>query len=88
MADSALCFGLTDSVSVFPALRRALTQLSEVFTTIGNQYQEAIDAGEYERYEEKTIDKEWLKDFKEQGQKRRAEEAAAKKAALAAAKSQ
>lgn len=71
-------------MSVFPALRRALNQLSEVFNTIGEQYQEAMDAGEYERYEEKTLDKEWLQNFKEEGQKKRAAEAAAKKAAIEA----
>ncbi|CAO1621913.1 unnamed protein product [Sympodiomycopsis kandeliae] len=72
-----------DEVSVFPSLRRALNQLTEVFSTIGEQYQEAMDAGDYERYEEKTIDKEWLKNFKEEGQKRKAEAEAAQKARIA-----
>ena len=55
-----------------------MTNLSDLFATIDSQYAEAMEAGNYERFEEKKIDPEWLKSFKEEGEKKRAAEAAAK----------
>lgn len=70
-----LCHPL-DNVSVLPALRRALNSLSDVFTTIGDKYQTALEAGDYTRFEEKQLDKEWLRKFKEEGEKKKAAAAA------------
>lgn len=71
----------TDGQSVLPALRNALNNLSSLFTTIGDKYDTALQAGEYERYQEKKIDPEWLKEFAEKGKQRRAEAAEAAEAA-------
>lgn len=57
---------------MLPALRKALNNLSELFSAVGNTYQEALEAGQYEIYEEKKLDKEWLQKFKEDGIKRKA----------------
>lgn len=69
---------------MLPALRRALNSLSDVFTTIGEQYQTALDAGGYEKYEEKVIDKAWLEKFKQDGIKKKAEDERVKQEEIAA----
>ncbi|CAO1624681.1 unnamed protein product [Parajaminaea phylloscopi] len=74
-----------DRVSVLPSLRKALVNLSDLFTTVGQSYSEALEAGDYEVYEEKKLDKEWLAKFKAEGQAKKAKAEADSAAAIAAA---
>lgn len=51
---------------------------------MGQSYSEALEAGGYEIYEEKKLDKEWLANFKAGGQKRKAQAEANATAAIIA----
>ncbi|PWN52208.1 RBP11-like subunits of RNA polymerase, partial [Violaceomyces palustris] len=63
-----------NGASALEALRDALDHLDSLLSTIDQAYDENLQAGDFERFEEPVLDKEDLARRADEGRKRRAEE--------------